>query len=363
MKKICNITRNRLRWDKGIGRECFAEKEEYEVHFVVADNQKDEIKDGIHFHGVKQRKIRIIRGIFILLALYKKAKSIQADLYVLHDPELLLIALFLKKCGKVVFSSHEYYLEEIENAPDVSKWGKFFLKNCFQFLFWAIPRRLNGLILVCSDQQTGCFCPHSFVLSNYAQIKQFPTAFPILDAANCILYVGIIAERRGFSIILKALEECKQNIRLILCGKFESHEFYGRCQKMSAWRKVEYKGYLATESTRILAKDCFASILNFKPHINLNRNFSPIKLYESMAMGLPVIAPNHYSFYREMILQKEPIGICVELNAKSLAEGIDRLYEDKDLCRTLGTNGRRAFEKTYHFEKQINPFLQFLRNL
>ena len=118
MKKICNITRNRHRWNKGIGRECFAEKEEYEVHFVVSDNQKDEFKDGIHFHGVKQGKIRIIRGIFVLLALYKKAKSIQADLYVLHDPELLLIALFLKKCGKVIFSSHEYYLEEIENAPN-----------------------------------------------------------------------------------------------------------------------------------------------------------------------------------------------------------------------------------------------------
>lgn len=59
-------------------------------------------------HTYSNRFKRMIQGV---KSVYSVAININADIYQLHDPELLTVALKLKKHGKkVVFDSHECYL-------------------------------------------------------------------------------------------------------------------------------------------------------------------------------------------------------------------------------------------------------------
>ncbi|MBR1843253.1 MAG: hypothetical protein IJ793_00005, partial [Opitutales bacterium] len=66
-------------------KECITEKQNYEVCLVVSDGKPDEIKDGIHIYGTPKHKTRLGRAIFSAFQVYRKAKSLKADIYVFHE--------------------------------------------------------------------------------------------------------------------------------------------------------------------------------------------------------------------------------------------------------------------------------------
>ena len=54
---------------------------------------------------------------------YEAALAVDADIYHLHDPELLPYGLKLKKRGKkVIFDRHEVYVEQIREKAYLPRW-------------------------------------------------------------------------------------------------------------------------------------------------------------------------------------------------------------------------------------------------
>ena len=146
MKKICNLATIHSRDDVRIFRkECFIEAHHYEVHYITCDGKGDEVKEGVHIHGVKNFKSKILRAMLAPFVVYRKAKAVDADVYVLHDPELLLIALLLKGRNKcVIWDCHEYYEEE-----DLSEiqWLPFFLRKTLRSAPILHPLTLVSIIV------------------------------------------------------------------------------------------------------------------------------------------------------------------------------------------------------------------------
>src|SRR4051812_3249438 len=85
------------------------------VSLFVADGMGDEIWRGVRIHDVGKasfgRAGRAIAGNFRMLMALRKARP---DLVHLHDPELLLVGLWLRAVGtRVVFDMHENLPKEI----------------------------------------------------------------------------------------------------------------------------------------------------------------------------------------------------------------------------------------------------------
>lgn len=83
-------------------------------------------------------------------SVYLEAMKINADIYKLHDPELLRIGLRMKRNGKkVIFDSHENYREQIKEKKYIPKWirkGIVFLYGCFENY---IVKKIDGVIMPC----------------------------------------------------------------------------------------------------------------------------------------------------------------------------------------------------------------------
>ena len=106
MKNICNLATIHSKYDARIFmKECSIAKRYYEVHYITCSTKTDELKDGIHIHGIGSWKSKIARAFFAPFKAYAKAKIIDADVYMLHDPELLLISLLLKKKTSALFGT------------------------------------------------------------------------------------------------------------------------------------------------------------------------------------------------------------------------------------------------------------------
>lgn len=84
---------------------------------------------------------------------------------------------------------------------------------------------------------------------------------------------------------------------------------------------------------------------------------------EAMAMGRPLIAPNHGGA-AEMMQHDETGLLFTPRDARSLADAIEKLYLSKTLCATLGANARSAALKAFavetHVERIQNIYQQLL---
>lgn len=366
MKRICNLATIHRRDDARIFRkECFAETQRYEVHYITCDGKGYELKDNIHIYGIKKYKSKLLRAIFAPFRVYRKAKAIDADIYVLHEPELLLIALLLKRGNKcVVFDCHEYYDKAANNFP-------FMLRVVIIFFFKCLARfsipYMDGNIAATEgivDFFKKVHAKNIHILHNYAMLKDFQSVqMPDFKHRHCILFTGTF-----YPVILnlvRALTLCRNDIKLILRLFNASPADLNLLFHTPGFSKTDFKENVYFEQIKLLHKECFAG---FVAHANFfgNVSCSSNKLQEYMANGLPGIilkATNSMWFKNFVNNDGHPLGFCIDSDPQSIADAIDCLYENEEVARTMGMNGRKAFETKYNFESEADGFLKFLEEV
>jgi hypothetical protein len=148
--KIIHITTIHPRYDTRIFlKQCRSlAKAGYRVSLVVADGKGDERKDGIAIYDVGSSRGRISRILKTTGRVYAKAKELDADLYHLHDPELIPAGLKLKDMGKkVIFDSQKNQ----KSRPD-HRGVKKCQKSCESHRIWTKAKRVYDI----SGHTAGC---------------------------------------------------------------------------------------------------------------------------------------------------------------------------------------------------------------
>ena len=88
----------------------------------------------------------------------------------------------------------------------------------------------------------------------------------------------------------------------------------------------------------------------------------PIKLFEYMAAGIPVVASD-FPLWRQ-IVQDADCGLCVDpLDPAAIAQAIRELLADEARAQVLGMNGRRAVEQHYQWSVEAAKLLTLYRQL
>jgi len=84
---------------------------------------------------------------------------------------------------------------------------------------------------------------------------------------------------------------------------------------------------------------------------------SPIKLFEYLASGAPIVASDLPSI-REIVSEEEVFFVKPD-DPQELAQGIERLLTDQEFARTLSS---RALErsKEYTWEKRAKKIVEFI---
>ena len=119
MIKVCHMTSAHQPGDTRIfQKECVSlAKAGYQV-FLVQRGESGE-NSGVRIIGVGQPSGgRLTRMTSFARKVYEAALAVDADLYHLHDPELLPYGIKLKGRGKkVIFDSHELYAVQLRQKP------------------------------------------------------------------------------------------------------------------------------------------------------------------------------------------------------------------------------------------------------
>ncbi|MEI6334860.1 MAG: glycosyltransferase family 4 protein [Methylococcaceae bacterium] len=204
-------------------------------------------------------------------------------------------------------------------------------------------------------------------LDIHADGAEFRRIYDIPDEAFAVGLVGLLIPWKGQALFLDAAKLLREKIpllkMLIIGGTPDDCLAYEdmlrqRVSDEQLTGLIVFTGHVSTMETVYNGLD-----------VVLSASTAPEPLgtvvIEAMAMGRPLIGPNHGGA-KEM-MQHEVTGLLFTPgDAQSLADSIERLYRNKTLRFTLGVNARlaalNAFEVETHVEHIQSVYQQLLKS-
>lgn len=364
--RICHLTSVHPRYDTRVFVKMCSSVASlgHDLTLVVADGRSDEVKNGVRIQDVgasKSRGDRIKNAPKRVLA---AALDTDADIFHMHDPELLQIGRALKRAAKrVVFDSHEDVPKQILGKHYLSKPAAWALSKAFSIFEAYSCRALDGVIAATPTIRDKFKRYHSNVIdiNNFPLLQELESGGDWSEKKNEVCYVGGISRLRGIGIAVEAMQYVKSRARFNLGGKFIDPELERSIKSLSGWDRVNDLGFLARTAVREVLGRSVAGLVTLLPAPN-HVDSQPNKMFEYMSAGIPVIASN-FPLWREFV-EGNDCGLCVDPHdPRAVAAAIDELVFDQDKARRMGENGRKAVVERYNWEVEEKKLLGFYQQI
>ena len=366
MAKIAHLTSVHSRYDIRIFRkQCRTLAQGgHEVYLVVADGKGDEVKDGVHILDVGKLPGRLNRIFKTTRRVLQRALTLEADIYHLHDPELIPAGTSLKKSGKkVIFDSHEDVPKQLLSKPYLQPLARRVVAALFSAYEKYACRKLDAILTATPHIREKFQKINGNVLNinNFPMLGELDAMVPWTSKKDEVCYVGGITSIRGIREVINSLELLRSSARLNLVGRFSEPVVEREAKALDGWKAVNEHGQLDREEVREVLGHSVAGLVTFHPLPN-HIDAQPNKMFEYMSSGIPVIASN-FPLWRE-IIEGSNCGLCVDpMKPAAIAEAIDYLVSHPEEAAALGRNGQRAVNERYNWDLEGRKLLQFYSDL
>ena len=335
----------------------------YEV-IGVTNDQHDARCGTVPIRGLGGGGGRLQRITTKLLRMAREAFRMHGDVYHIHDPELLLLALLLRARRKcVIYDVHENLPSTILYKHYIPATIRLPIRAVVDLLESAAARRMSGLVAATPSiaERFQHLNPNCVVVNNFPDLSELEAVEPIkwTQRSMSVAYVGGIAEERGIRELLAAMAYLPESLhaKLELAGWFSDQGLYPELQQLPEWASVRWRGLLGRLEVGELLSSVRAGMVVLHPETNFLTS-QPTKLFEYMAAGVPVIASD-FPLWRD-IIRGTGCGILVDPRAPSaIAEAIRYLLTHDIEAEDMGRRGQTAVQEHFNWRREERKLLDF----
>ncbi len=333
----------------------------YDVSLIVAGGESKTV-NGIKIIGFKKaqggRLKRMLKTSF--LDMLKVCKEVDADIYHFHDPELIIVGLYLKFIGKkVIYDIHENNPASILSKPYIKS---NFFKKVISFIFDKIElfsaKYFDALVTARPDisarfKHKNLITLRNFpILPNFSKMKEIE----IQKSKPSVIFVGGMTQIRGINELLDAFEKL-DDYELWLLGPITEKQLKNRIE--SGCKNVKYFGIVEAYEVFNYINSADIGIITFLPVPNHLYTLAT-KPFEYMACGKPMIMSN-FDYWKE-VFDKSALYVDPK-NPKDIAKTIDYLMKNKKLVKKIGELNKKLAINEYNWQKESQKLIDLYKRL
>lgn len=353
MRRVCHITTVHPATDARIlHKECRSLRElGYDVT-LIAPRAAEEVIEGVRIIPLPEDSSgRLARTALQPLRAYRLAVETDADLYHFHDPDFLPLAVRLARRGRpVIYDVHEDVPVQILHKD----WMPAPLRAPVARAFAGVERRsisrLSAFVAV-NDRIADRLRVHQrrgAVVTNYPRLDEIRPAAEWSSRRRAAGYVGSISRVRGARELVEAMSHCDG--RLELGGRPSPPAVLDELRGLPGWERVDYRGDLDRPAVVDLLRRVMVGVIPLHPIRNYVDAY-PVKLFEYMAAGIPVVATDVPRW--RAVLEGHGCGVCVPHGSpRALGRAIAELLDDDERAEAMGRRGRAAVEASFSWDAQ-----------
>lgn len=177
----------------------------------------------------------------------------------------------------------------------------------------------------------------------------------------CFAAVGRLVEKKGFDDLLEACALLRlRGVRfrgVIAGGGEQEAHLRALHSKLDLADCVEFVGPVAHDDALAIVRDSRAVVLPCIVGSDGNRDALPTSLLEALAIGRPAISTDLEGVTE--IIEHERNGLLVpQRNPVAIADAIERLFTDPELCARMGRNGRAIVEERFDLSANVGEIVK-----
>jgi len=381
MTQIAMLLSNPFRPDPRVLKEAESlRKSGYDVTILCWDREADSASEETLPSGAKVIRIQNVRSHYGIgarqfsrlprfwLALFPQLNRLKPDLVHCHDFDTLPAGLIWGRLNNkpVIYDAHEYYADLVK--PRLHNMIGSVIYHLLRFSEKLCVRLANGVITV--DEILGAFFrqlnPRVIIVGHYPALQSFQTPSHVFTGDHLtLIYIGRLSTDRGLCIYLDILRHLLDKgipARLILAGTFtptkEGEDFWRSAHGQEKY--IDWMGWITYEQIPGLLRSADVGLVILKPEPRYVAAL-PVKLFEYMAAGLPVLASNFPAV--ASVVKQVNCGALVdpEEDPVLIAEIIQKWWANPEVPRSMGREGFRAIRQRYNWDiiaEQIDHLYQ-----
>jgi glycosyltransferase involved in cell wall biosynthesis len=203
------------------------------------------------------------------------------------------------------------------------------------------------------------------IVPNGANVELFrPDAMTqIATPSRYVILVGLLARWQGVQLLLQAVKESAwpTDVAVVIAGDGVERPYVEEASRTNP--RVRYLGVIPYREVPGLVAGSLAG-LSLKTAVGgrTETGMSPLKLYETMACGVPAIVTEYHG--QADVVREHDCGVVVSQDsAAELAQAVHRIASNEADRRRWGRNGRQAIEDHHSWDQRAETTDQLLRRV
>ncbi len=163
----------------------------------------------------------------------------------------------------------------------------------------------------------------------------------------------------------KILAEKYPEAKLIMAGNHitagDLSEVCMRLAKIWGLSNVAFKGALSSTEVLGLMGNSFCFLQHSITALNGDAEGTPVAILEAGLAGLPVVSTNHEGIV-DVVIEGITGFLVDEGDVSGMADRMIRLYENRDLAKSLGKNARNHILENYTMKRHISILNEVIKD-
>jgi glycosyltransferase involved in cell wall biosynthesis len=351
-------------------RECLSLADRGFQVTIVGPHSADVETNHVRIKAIPPERSRLARMTRSAWRVYIEALRQDADVYHFHDPELIPAGLLLRALGKkVVYDIHEDLPKRILSKPYLPPWSRRLISRAVDRFEGTASSCFSALVPV-TPFIAGRFQSRNrrtIVVLNYPRQKELmdrAAASPWETRRPSLGYVGGVTVNRGICEMVTAMALLPKSLSAVLeiaGNDVPDHDRPEEVNRLPGWRYVHRHGILDRAGIAHLLSQVRAGLVVIHPTTAFLESV-PLKLFEYMAAGLPVIASDFPAWHQ--MLDRVGCAIFVDpLDPQAIAAAMEYLLTHPTEAQEMGRRGQAAVREEFNWEIEEKKLFDLYREL